>query len=224
MDAKQHTSKNDNPNPTLDLFNSPDTSDGDGQTAPPVAVPTDTPQPEPAQIEHALPALADVDLTVPRPFRVPGLKGEVLPVPVFSLRLVRERDHHTKMVHTPADVARLCSEMLEGSDREVFLAVALSTSNRVIGAHVCHVGTVDASIASPREVFKFALLCNARSVVVCHNHPSGNLEPSSADVQVSKQLAKAGEVLGVRLLDSLVIGHPEGKEPRYTSLAERGLI
>lgn len=171
-----------------------------------------------------LPALADVDLSVPQPFRVPGLKGEVLPVPVFSLRLVRERDHHTKMIHAPADVARLCSEMLSESDREVFLVIALSTSNRVVGAHVAHVGTVDASIASPRECFKFALLCNARSIVVAHNHPSGNLEPSSADVQVSKQLKAAGDVLGIRLLDSLVIGHPEGKSPRYTSLAEKGLL
>lgn len=209
---------------TLDLFSNapPDAPHGgDGQGDEP-RFPEPPPLPEPPQPE--LPALADVDLSVPRPFRVPGLKGEVLGVPVFSLRLVRERDHHTKMVSTPADVARLCSEMLSESDREVFLVIALSTSNRVVGAHVAHVGTVDASIASPRECFKFALLCNARSIVVAHNHPSGNLEPSSADVQVSKQLKEAGEVLGIRLLDSLVIGHPEAKQPRYTSLAERGLL
>ncbi len=207
---------------TLDLFSSTDVSNGDSPCTPPDAAPPPAPRPEPAK--PSLPALADVDLSVPRPFRVPGLKGEVLGVPVFSLRLVRERDHHTRMVSTPADVARLASEMLSESDREVFLVVALSTSNRVVGAHVAHVGTVDASIASPREVFKFALLCNARSIVVAHNHPSGNLQESAADVQVSKQLKAAGDVLGIRLLDSLVIGHPEGKSPRYTSLAEKGLL
>ncbi|MEP0547492.1 MAG: JAB domain-containing protein [Rhodothermales bacterium] len=170
--------------------------------------------------EAALPALADIVVHRTEPFKVPGLKSLVLPVPVFRVQLVRERDHLTRMVQSPADAARLCSEMLDGYDREIFLVLALSTANRVIGAHVAHVGTVDASIASPREVFKFALLVNARSVIVAHNHPSGNLEPSKADVAVSKQLQKAGEALGVRLLDSLVVGF----DGRYTSLSERGLI
>lgn len=149
-----------------------------------------------------------------------GAERPSLPVPVFSLRLVRERDHMTRAVHDPADAARICAELLDGFDREVFLVVALSTANRVIGAHVAHLGTVDASIASPREVFKFALLVNARSVIAAHNHPSGNLEPSAADVQVSKQLKAAGETLGIRLLDSLVVGF----DGQYTSLVERGLI
>ncbi len=141
-------------------------------------------------------------------------------VPVFGVRLVRERDHNTALVRTPADAARVCCELLTGYDREVFLAIALSTANRVIGAHVCHVGTIDASIASPREVYRFALLCNARSVIVAHNHPSGNLEPSRADVEVSQQLRAAGEHVGVPLQDSLVVGF----DGQYTSLAERGLL
>ena len=141
-----------------------------------------------------------------------------LDVPVFTVRLVRERSHETAQVRTPADAARLCCELLNGYDREVFLAVALSTANRVIGAHVCHVGTVDASVASPREVFRFALLCNARSVLVAHNHPSGNLEPSRADVSVSKQLKAAGVAIGITLVDSVVCGY----DGRYASLVERG--
>ena len=143
-----------------------------------------------------------------------------LDVPVFTVRLVRERSHETAVIRTPSDAARLCSEMLDGYDREVFLAVALSTANRVIGAHVCHVGTVDASIASPREVFRFCLLVNARSVLVAHNHPSGNTEPSRADVQVSQQLRAAGEAVGVPLVDSVVCGY----DGAYTSLVERGLL
>ena len=143
-----------------------------------------------------------------------------LEVPVFSVRLVRDRSHETALVTTPRDAARLCTELLDGYDREVFLAIALSTASRVIGAHVCHVGTVDASVASPREVFRFCLLCNARSLLVAHNHPSGNLEPSRADVAVSKQLKAAGEVLGIPLIDSLVVGF----DGRYTSLVERGLL
>ena len=154
-------------------------------------------------------------LTVNKTPEPPRLK-----VPVFGVRLVRERSHETAQVRTPADAARVCCELLDGYDREVFLAVALSTSNRVIGAHTCHVGTIDASIASPREVYRFALLVNARSILVAHNHPSGNLEPSRADIQVSKQLREAGRSLDIPLNDSLVIGY----DAQYTSLAERGLL
>ena len=143
-----------------------------------------------------------------------------LPVPVFSVRLVRERDHETAQVTAPADAARIASELLDGYDREVFLVIALSTANRIIGAHVAHMGTLDASVACAREVFRFALLVNARSVVVAHNHPSGNLEPSQADIRVSRDLKAAGEVMSIALLDSLVVGF----DGRYTSLAERGLL
>jgi len=152
------------------------------------------------------------DLAGPRPPR--------MPLPVFGVKLVRERDHETEIITDPAGAARLCCEMLDGYDREVFLVLALSTANRVIGAHVAHVGTVDASIASPREVFRFALLVNARSVLVAHNHPSGNLEPSRNDVSVSRGLKAAGDHLSIPLVDSLVIGF----DGRYTSLVERGLL
>lgn len=154
-----------------------------------------------------------------------GASGPLAParrlaVPVFRLHMTRERDHETDEVRTPADVARLASELCDGLDREAFYVVALSTAGRVVGVHLAHLGTVDASVASPREVYKFALLSNARSVVVFHNHPSGNVEPSRADVSVSRQLKAAGEALGVPLADSLVIGF----DGRYTSLAERGLL
>lgn len=75
-------------------------------------------------------------------------------------------------------------------------------------------------MASPREVFRFCLLVNARSVLVAHNHPPGSLEPSRADVAVSRQLKAAGRSVGVPLSDSLVVGF----DGRYTSLAERGLL
>ena len=135
-------------------------------------------------------------------------------------RTPASRVGETAQVRTPADAARLCCEMLSGYDREVLLAVALSTASRVIGAHVCHVGTVDASVASPREVFRFCLLCNAQGVLFAHNHPSGNVEPSRADVQVSKQLKSAREAVGVPLVDSVVCRF----DGAYTSLVERGLL
>ena len=96
--------------------------------------------------------------------------------------------------------------------------LALSTAGRLVGAHCAHTGTLDASVASPREVFEFALLVNARSVVLSHSHPSGNLKPSSADVQVTRQLKGAGESLTIPVVDSLVVGFCG----QHTSLVERG--
>ncbi|MEL6704812.1 MAG: JAB domain-containing protein [Bacteroidota bacterium] len=158
-------------------------------------------------------AARSINSAVPEP---PALD---LSVPVFSVRLVRERDHRTAKVTGPRSAARVACELLDGYDREVFLVVALSTAGRVIGAHIAHMGTVDSSIASAREVYRFAILCNARSVVVAHNHPSGNLEPSRADVSVTKKLKEAGHAIGIDLVDSLVVGF----DGAYTSLVERGL-
>jgi DNA repair protein RadC len=114
-------------------------------------------------------------------------------------------------------VRRLCSKLLDGLDREAFLVLALSAAGRFVGAHI---GTLDASVVCGREVYRFAILCNAASIVVAHNHPSGNLEPSAADVAVSRKLARAGEPLGIRLLDSIVVGF----DGAHTSLSARGLI
>ncbi|MEO1076050.1 MAG: JAB domain-containing protein [Bacteroidota bacterium] len=141
-------------------------------------------------------------------------------VPVFRIRLVRERSHLTETITTPAGAVRLCAELLDGSDRERFLVVALSTSGRIIGVHEAHVGTLDSCTASPREVYKFALLANARSVILCHNHPSGSVEPSRADVQTTAKIKAAGEALGITVSDHLIVGF--GGD--YTSLAQRGLL
>lgn len=206
-------------NITLDLFTSID-SPADLDAAPAGDGAQHRAHADQRQPSAEVPPLEDIVVHRTEPFKVPGLKNLVLPVPVFRVKLVRERDHLTRQIHSPADAARVCSELLDGLDREVFLVLALSTANRVIGAHVAHMGTVDASVASPREVFKFALLVNARSVICAHNHPSGNLEPSKADVQVSKQLQAAGEALSIRLLDSLVVGF----DGAHTSLSERGIL
>ena len=82
-----------------------------------------------------------------------------------------------------------------------------------------HVGTVDASIARPREVYRFCLLANAAAVLLAHDHPSGNPEPSREDVAVTTQLVEAGRVMGVPVHDHLIL-----TGDGYTSLAERGLV
>lgn len=110
------------------------------------------------------------------------------------------------VVSTPEDVVALCSTQLRGLDREHFWALVLSTKNRLLRMVEVSVGSLNASIVHPRELFKEAVRVSAASVVVVHNHPSGDPTPSGADLQLTRRLAKAGEVLGIELLDHIVIG------------------
>jgi len=110
------------------------------------------------------------------------------------------------VVSTPEDVVGLCATQLRGLDREHFWALVLSTKNRLLRMVEVSVGSLNTSIVHPRELFKEAVRASAASIVVVHNHPSGDPTPSAADLQLTRRLAKAGEVLGIELLDHVVIG------------------
>jgi len=140
--------------------------------------------------------------------------------PVFRVKLVREGRIRPGSIHHPEDAARLVSAFLRDADRETFVLVLLATNHTVIGLSVVSVGTLSATLVSPREVFKTALLANAAALIVAHNHPSGSLEPSGADVTVTKTLVEAGRVMDVPVHDHLIVGF----DGAYTSLKERGLM
>lgn len=110
------------------------------------------------------------------------------------------------VVSTPEDVVALCGTQLRGLDREHFWALALSTKNRLLRTIEVSVGSLNTSIVHPRELFKEAVRISAASIVVVHNHPSGDPTPSAADIQLTRRLARAGEVLGIELLDHVVLG------------------
>jgi len=124
------------------------------------------------------------------------------------------------VVSTPEDVLALCWPQLRGADREHFWALALSTRNHLIRTIEVSVGSLNASIVHPRELFKEAVKVSAASVVVVHNHPSGDPTPSGADIQLTRRLVKAGDVLGIEVLDHVIIG--DGGE--HSSLRELGLM
>jgi DNA repair protein RadC len=124
------------------------------------------------------------------------------------------------VVSTPEDVVRLCATQLRGLDREHFWALVLSTKNRLLRMVEVSVGSLNASIVHPRELFKEAVRVSAASVVVVHNHPSGDPTPSGADLQLTRRLARAGEVLGIELLDHIVIGDGGA----HVSLREMGVL
>ena len=106
----------------------------------------------------------------------------------------------------PADVARFVRELVRGDAREHFVVVMLDGRHRPIAYQVVSVGTATASLVHPREVFQAAVAVGAVAVIVAHNHPSGDPGPSREDGEVTTRLVKAGEVLGIRVLDSVVVG------------------
>ena len=125
----------------------------------------------------------------------------------------------TETISTPEDVVRVVKPLLSGRDKEHFLACALSTKNKLLRIIEVSVGSLNASIVHPRELFKECVMASAASVVVAHCHPSGDPTPSGADIQLTRRLVKAGDVLGIEVLDHVVLGHDE-----HSSLRDLGLM
>jgi len=122
-------------------------------------------------------------------------------------------------VKTPEDAAGLVRGRLKGKKKEYFLALLLDTRSQLIRVAEISVGSLDTSIVHPREVFKEAISASAASVIFAHNHPSGDTEASEDDIQLTKRLAAAGEIVGIDVLDHIIIG---GRG--YTSLKREGLF
>jgi DNA repair protein RadC len=108
---------------------------------------------------------------------------------------------------------------LKGKKKEYFLVLCLDTRNRLINCKPVSIGSLDTSIVHPREVFKEAVSSCAASVIFAHNHPSGDPEPSKEDVELTKRLAKAGEIIGIDVLDHIIVC-----DKNYLSLKAKNLF
>lgn len=108
-----------------------------------------------------------------------------------------------RKIRNPADILPVVTHYADRK-QEHFLAISLNGAHEVVGTHVVSVGLVNRTLVHPREVFAEALVERAAAVVCAHNHPSGNVEPSSEDMEITDRLKKAGDVLGVRLLDHVI--------------------
>ena len=101
-----------------------------------------------------------------------------------------------------------CLKYIEGIrnlDREHFVVLGLDTQNKVTYREIAHIGTLNSCIIHPREIFKKAILMGCHSIITVHNHPAGSIEPSEEDKMLSNNIRDAGEILGIKLLDSLII-------------------
>ena len=143
-------------------------------------------------------------------------------LPLYSTRLVRETEftYPTRFqVTEPSEVATILHDYFSDKDREEFLIVLLDTAHTVTGLSQISVGGLSSSVVEPRQIFKTAMLANAAAIILAHQHPSGNPEPSQEDIKITRQLTEAGEIMGIPVHDHLII-----TESDFTSLAERGVI
>jgi DNA repair protein RadC len=147
----------------------------------------------------------------------------VYSVPGFKVGLVREpgvRLSERPLFASPADAARILAEYIGESDREHFVIAMMSVRGRMLGLHTVSVGSLAASLVHPREVWKPAILAGAHALIVAHNHPSGDPEPSAEDLALTRRLAAVGQLLGIEVLDHVILGEAS----RFVSLRERGLV
>ena len=123
-------------------------------------------------------------------------------------------------ITSPGDAVVIGREFMYIHEKpeEYMYMICMNVKNKVLGVFEISHGTVNASLVTPREVFQKALLANASSIILLHNHPSGDNTPSREDIEVTKRLVEAGKIVGVDVLDHIVIGD------RYTSLKEKGYV
>ena len=142
-------------------------------------------------------------------------------VDVVSIKMIKESSflYKNRRISSPKDVVELLRNFLEGADREQFITCCMDTKNQPTSINIVSVGTINSSLVHPREVFKTAIISNASSVILSHNHPSGDVTPSKEDVDITKRIKECGRILGIELLDHVIIG-----DDKYSSLKEKGII
>ncbi len=134
-------------------------------------------------------------------------------------RIANMKNEERYVIRSPEDGANYVMEEMRFLTQEHFVCLFLNTKNEVIHKQTIFIGSLNASIVHPRELFKEAFRRSAASMICLHNHPSGNPEPSREDIEVTRRLVECGRILGVDVLDHIIIG-----DKRYVSLKEKGYL
>lgn len=134
----------------------------------------------------------------------------------FSKRLNIRKSFNEYTINSPNSVANIFMEELRNKLKECFYILLLNTKNRIISKELISEGTLNSSLVHPREVFKQAIKKSANSIILVHNHPSGDITPSKDDIQITKRLVETGKIVGIQVLDHLIIG-----DGQFLSLKEK---
>lgn len=146
----------------------------------------------------------------------------------YNVSLVKERAARIEFgnvtkISTPFDCYRAIENIFElsKSPQEKFVMLALDTKLQIAGAFTVHIGTTSSTAVCMKDVFQRAILTNATSIVVAHNHPSGHTEPSDEDINMTRRVVECGQLMGIEVLDHIVVGHGYNS---FCSLKEKGYI
>lgn len=142
---------------------------------------------------------------------------------VINIQMVKEREllYNGARLTTPEQATEAFCALIGNPDREYFVCLLLDGKNRITGIHTVSQGSLNQSIVHPREVFKAAILANSAAIVLAHNHPTGDLTPSREDLEITRRLKEAGELLGVHVLDHVIVDTDKGKS---SSFINQGLM
>lgn len=163
------------------------------------------------------------DATIEELIEINGI-GEVKAIELLAAielgrRVSAKQVQNRWTIRTPDDAATLLMSDMTNLKQEHFVVLYLNVKNQVIHKQTIFMGSLNASIVHPREIFREAVKRSAASIICAHNHPSGNPTPSSEDIDVTKRIQHAGEVLGIELLDHVIIG-----DHQFISLKEKGFM
>lgn len=122
-------------------------------------------------------------------------------------------------IKSPKDLGDMLSSEWIGVNQEILRLIVLNTKNNIIKIRDIFKGTLDSSIVHPREIYSEAIKCGGASIIICHNHPSGDPSPSREDINITLRIEECGKILGIKLLDHIIIGNK-----KYISLKEKGII
>lgn len=149
----------------------------------------------------------------------PAMAARLMAAFALTKKLASAGTAENTVIRCPEDAYALMKNEAKLLDKEYFSTLLLNTKNHVIGKETISIGTLNASMVHPRELFKQAIRRSAAAVILVHNHPSGDPTPSKEDISLTKRLIEAGEIIGIDVLDHLVLGFD-----RFVSLKSKGLI
>ncbi|RQN09840.1 DNA repair protein RadC [Clostridium butyricum] len=143
-------------------------------------------------------------------------------VNIVSIKMVKESSilYGNRRITSPKDAVELIRIVLKDSDREKLVVCCLNTKNEPTSISIISIGSLNSSIVHPREVFKTAILSNSASIIMAHNHPSGDIKPSKEDINVTERIRESGKIIGIEMIDHMIIGGDD----KYMSFKEEGFI
>ena len=142
-------------------------------------------------------------------------------VDFISLKIYREKtvEYESKGITNPDRAFEAISNIIDNTDRECFGVIMMNNANEINSFEICSIGTVNMTLAHPREVFKGAILSNASKIMLFHTHPSNTIEPSQTDIDTTKELIEASKILQIPIIDHIITC-----ERGYFSFAEHGIL